>query len=200
MSLLTTPATRTGLLSSVVSSHHYHPLHVSHYTSPSLFSHRHPRPSTTSLLPRIRYALKSFLSTPLFHRLILLLIILDTLIVLSVLLLNLFICELSHPSSPPGSPGNIPGSNDPKVIGRLKTALDVLQESSFALSCLFLAELLATLVGFGLGYLRRWIHAIDAGVITAGFVVDVVLKQGVIEEVAGLIVVLRYVSVYDMLI
>lgn len=120
-----------------------------------------------------------------------LLIVLDTLIVLAVLLLNLFICELSHPSSPPGAPDNLPGSNDPKVISRLELALDVLQETSFALSCIFLGELFVTLLAFGPGYLKRWIHAIDAAVITVGFLVDVVLKNGLVEEVAELVVVLR---------
>ncbi|KAJ6259392.1 hypothetical protein Dda_6293 [Drechslerella dactyloides] len=188
MSLLAMPGTRTPLLSSVVSSHHLHPLHSGR---PGLFAQRHPRPSTTSVIPRVRHSLKKTCSTPVWHRSVLLLIVLDTLIVLAVLLLNLFICELSHPSSPPGAPDNLPGSKDPKVISRLKLALDILQETSFALSCIFLGELFVTLLAFGPGYLKRWIHAIDAAVITVGFLVDVVLKNGLVEEVAELVVVLR---------
>ncbi|EPS43358.1 hypothetical protein H072_2679 [Dactylellina haptotyla CBS 200.50] len=191
MSLLSNPGTRTPLLSSVVSSHHSYPLHLGISASPTLFHQRHPRPASTVLLPRIRHTLKSTCSTPLWHRSILALIILDTLVVLSVLLLNLFICELSHPSAPPGVPDNLPGSNNPTVIRRLKVALDILQETSFVLSCVFLAELFVTLVAFGLRYLKQWIHAIDAAVITLGFLVGVVLKNGVVEEVAGLVVVLR---------
>ncbi|KAK6530985.1 hypothetical protein TWF281_007813 [Arthrobotrys megalospora] len=179
--------TRTPLLSAVISSHS-HPLH--HGISTSLFSQRHPRPSTTSFLPRVRHRLKTFCSTPLWHRSILLLIIIDTLIILSVLLLNLFVCELSHPDIPPGSPA-LPGTNNPTIIQRLELALSILQELSFALSCLFLAELFITLLGFGVGYLKRWIHALDAAVITVGFLVDIILKNGVVEEVAGLVVVLR---------
>ncbi|KAK6544838.1 hypothetical protein TWF694_001519 [Orbilia ellipsospora] len=191
MSLLTNPGTRTPLLSSVVYSHHSHPLNLRFSASPSLFSQRHPHPATTRLLPRVRHNLKITCSTPIWHRSILVLIILDTLIVLSVLLLNLFICELSHPDSPPGVPSDLPGSNDPAVIHRLHVSLKILEETSFALSCVFLAELFVTLLAFGLRYLKRWMHAIDAAVIVLGFLVDVVLKNGVVEEIAGLVVVLR---------
>ncbi|KAK6500129.1 hypothetical protein TWF481_010484 [Arthrobotrys musiformis] len=180
-------ASRAPLLSFVVSSYQSYPLYRD--VPRSLFSQRHPRPPTTSFLPRVRYRLKSLCSTPLWHRSILILIILDTLIVISVLLLNLFICELSHPARPPGSP-KIPDTN-PTIIWRLKLALDILQETSFVLSCLFIAELFITLLGFGIGYLKRWIHALDAAIITIGFLVDVILKNGVVEEVAGLVVVLR---------
>ncbi|KAF3904987.1 hypothetical protein AA313_de0201652 [Arthrobotrys entomopaga] len=150
MSLLTNPGNRTPLLSSVVYSHHSHPLNVRYSASPSLFSQRHPHPATTRLLPR-----------------------------------------LSHPDSPPGVPSDLPGSNNPTVIHRLQIALKVLEETSFGLSCVFLAELFVTLLAFGLRYLKRWMHAIDAAVIVLGFLVDVVLKNGVVEEVAGLVVVLR---------
>lgn len=44
--------------------------------------------------------------------------------------------------------------------------------------------------GFGVGYLKRWIHALDAAIIAIGFLVDIILKNGVVEEVAGLVVVL----------
>ncbi|KAF3229657.1 hypothetical protein TWF106_000189 [Orbilia oligospora] len=96
----------------------------------------------------------------------------------SLLFHNLFICELSrHASRITRFPQRDPHHNPAP-------------QTSFALSCLFLAELSVTLVVFGVGYLEQWIHALDAAIITIRLFVDIILRNGVVE-VAGLVVVLR---------
>ncbi|KAK2615628.1 hypothetical protein N8I77_002372 [Diaporthe amygdali] len=65
-----------------------------------------------------------------------------------------------------------------------------LEEAGLVFSCLFLAELIASLWAFGLEFLHSWFHIFDAIVIVASFLIDV-LTHGVLEEVASLIIILR---------
>lgn len=65
-------------------------------------------------------------------------------------------------------------------------AISALGYVSLVFSCLFMAELLASVWAFGFGYFRSWFHCFDATVIVAAFVVDVLLKD-VLEEVGGLV-------------
>lgn len=65
-------------------------------------------------------------------------------------------------------------------------ALHVLGVISLVFSCLFMAELLASIWAFGFDYFRSWFHCFDAAIIVAAFVVDVLLKD-ILEEVGSLV-------------
>ncbi|KAG8169164.1 hypothetical protein KVR01_001913 [Diaporthe batatas] len=65
-----------------------------------------------------------------------------------------------------------------------------LEDAGLVFSCLFLAELIASLWAFGFEFFHSWFHVFDAAVIIASFLVDV-LTRGVVEEVASLIIILR---------
>lgn len=94
-------------------------------------------------------------------------------------------------------------------------ATDVLGIGSLVFSCLFMAELTASIWAFGLSYVpdyppqcphaqrqyryfKSWFHCLDATVIIAGFFIDVLLK-GVLEEVGTLVVVLRLWRVFKII-
>jgi voltage-gated hydrogen channel 1 len=69
-------------------------------------------------------------------------------------------------------------------------ALEALGIVSLVFSCLFMVELLASIWAFGSDYFKSKFHLFDAIVITASFIIDILLR-GPLEEVASLIIVLR---------
>ncbi|KAH7243820.1 hypothetical protein B0J15DRAFT_565137 [Fusarium solani] len=69
-------------------------------------------------------------------------------------------------------------------------ALNILGAIGLVFSCLFMIELIVSVWAFGWNYFESWFHCFDAFIVVAGFITDVVL-QGIIEEVASLIVVMR---------
>ncbi|KAJ9623166.1 hypothetical protein H2203_006102 [Taxawa tesnikishii (nom. ined.)] len=79
-----------------------------------------------------------------------------------------------------------------------EVALEALGIVSLVFSCLFVAELVASVWAFGFGYFRSKFHCFDALVITASFVIDVLLR-GVLEEVATLVIVLRLWRVFKII-
>ena len=99
-------------------------------------------------------------------------------------MLDLFICEAKHPDD------HDLGDVDAPSLERMKVALQAVQETSFAIGCVFVAELSLTLIAFGWKYLTEWMHIVDSLVIILGFVIDVLLK-GPVEEAASLLVILR---------
>lgn len=58
-------------------------------------------------------------------------------------------------------------------------------------------ELIASIWAFGWRFFHSWFHCLDATVITAGFVIDVLLK-GQLEEIGSLVVVLRLWRVFKV--
>lgn len=77
-------------------------------------------------------------------------------------------------------------------------AQEALKVVSLVFSCLFMAELMACVLAFGLNYFKSKFHCFDAAVIVAGFVIDVCLK-GVLEEAGSIVVILRLWRVFKII-
>ncbi|TVY57011.1 Voltage-gated hydrogen channel 1 [Lachnellula cervina] len=140
---------------------------TSSQTHPRLSLHRFQTAYTTS-----RNTLKTFLSTRAQHYTVLALVSCDLLGIFADIIINLYQCD--------------EGATNAKW-DEVREGLGI---AGLVFSCLFLAELGASIWAFGLRYFNSWFHCFDAAVIIAGFIVDVLL-HGVLEEVASLVVVLR---------
>lgn len=103
---------------------------------------------------------------------VLALVSLDLLGIFGDIFINLYTCEEGEPSP---------------TWDQVREGLGI---AGLVFSCLFMVELILSLWAFGWRYFQSLFHIMDATVILAGFVVDVLLK-GVLEEVASLVVVLR---------
>ncbi|KAI9851484.1 MAG: hypothetical protein M1838_003559 [Thelocarpon superellum] len=143
---------------------------------------RHDAPSSTFLerLPLVRPRLQRFLTSKVGHYSVLLLVSLDVSCIFADLLINLVVCEQRHPDE------------------ALGIARDALGTAGLVFSCLFMAELMASIWAFGLSYFNSRFHCFDAFVIVLGFVVDVLL-HGTLEEIASLVVVLRLWRVFKII-
>ncbi|KAM0333215.1 hypothetical protein ACHAQA_001875 [Verticillium albo-atrum] len=69
-------------------------------------------------------------------------------------------------------------------------AKQALTTAGLVFSSMFLLELLLCIAAFGLEYLSDWFHCLDALVIVASFVVDL-LSHGIVEDIASLVIVFR---------
>ncbi|KAF2142330.1 uncharacterized protein K452DRAFT_248962 [Aplosporella prunicola CBS 121167] len=121
-----------------------------------------------------------FLTSKFGHYAILSLVVLDVSCIIADFVIELFTCEKKGPNS------------------RWNEALDALGWVSLVFSCLFMIELLAAIWAFGLQYFNSKFHVFDALVITASFVLDVVL-HGTLEEVASLVILLRLWRVFKII-
>ncbi|KAF2662278.1 hypothetical protein K491DRAFT_686761 [Lophiostoma macrostomum CBS 122681] len=121
-------------------------------------------------IPSIRRQLFRFLDSKTFHYSILALVSLDVSCLFADIVINLLTC--GHRTKP------------------YDDALRALEIISLVFSCLFVLELIATLWAFGTSYFKSKFHIFDAAIIITSFIVEVTL-QGVTEEVASLIVILR---------
>ncbi|CAJ2500050.1 Uu.00g029030.m01.CDS01 [Anthostomella pinea] len=134
----------------------------------------------SSAVTTARRQTKHFLTSKIGHYSVLALVSIDVTAIFIDLILQLETCE-----------------------GRLRPeegdkAQEVLGDLSLIFSCLFMVELLASIWAFGWQYFKSWFHWLDATVILAGFVLDVLLK-GVLEEVGSLVVVLRLWRVFKII-
>ncbi|KAK5116671.1 hypothetical protein LTR62_007345 [Meristemomyces frigidus] len=136
-----------------------------------------PSPST---LHAARHQTARFLTSKYGHYAVLILVSIDVTSIFVDLLGQLLTCE-----------GRIPL----KEGGVLQEVLGTL---GLVFSCMFMLELGASVWAFGFGYFTTWFHCLDAIVILAGFIVDVVLK-GVLEEVGSLVVTLRLWRVFKII-
>ncbi|KAK5133971.1 hypothetical protein LTR08_007091 [Meristemomyces frigidus] len=123
---------------------------------------------------------KHYLTSKAGHYSVLVLVSVDISAIFCDLILQLLTCE-----------GRIPADNG-------ETASEVLGILSLVFSCLFMLELLASVWAFGRSYFHSRFHCLDAAVIMAGFVIDVVLK-GVLEEIGSIVVVLRLWRVFKII-
>jgi len=123
---------------------------------------------------------KRFLASKWGHYSVLALVAADISAIFADLILQLLTCE-----------GRVPAKD-----GQIGS--DVLGVLSLVFSCLFMLELLASVWAFGWTYFSTPFHCLDATVILAGFVLDVVLK-GIVEEVGSLVVVLRLWRVFKII-
>ncbi|KAK4549836.1 hypothetical protein LTR36_005137 [Oleoguttula mirabilis] len=123
---------------------------------------------------------KRYLTSKTGHYSVLALVSVDISAIFADLILQLLTCE-----------GRIPLKDGEK-------ASDVLGILSLVFSCLFMVELLASLWSFGPAYFKSKFHCLDATVILAGFILDVVLK-GMLEEIGSIVVVLRLWRVFKII-
>ncbi|KAL8797385.1 MAG: hypothetical protein Q9195_000540 [Heterodermia aff. obscurata] len=142
-------------------------------------------PGGSTYVTSTRAQVQRFLTSKTGHYAVLLLVALDVSSIFADFLISLFICEQSCKTGQKASKGLI-------------DAQDILGIVSLVFSCLFMAELLASLWAFGIRYFKSWFHCFDATVIIAGFVIDVCLK-GVLEEAGSIIVVLRLWRVFKII-
>ncbi|KAL1633555.1 hypothetical protein SLS58_011039 [Diplodia intermedia] len=137
-------------------------------------------PSTDSSVDKSRRQTQRFLTSKTGHYAVLALVAADVTCIFIDFVIQLFVCE-SHKSNT--------GWND---------TLEALGIVSLVFSCLFMAELLASVWAFGLSYFNSKFHCVDSIVIVASFVVDLLLR-GPLEEVASLVIVLRLWRVFKII-
>ncbi|KAI1476300.1 hypothetical protein F4774DRAFT_393769 [Daldinia eschscholtzii] len=121
----------------------------------------------------MRAAISRFMNSRAKHWLVLVLIILDVAGILSDIFIALITCEI--------------GVEDDAWVAPTRNGLTIF---SLSLSCVFLVELVLSVVADGWGYFSSKLHCFDAFVIVVGFAVDL-LEHNTAEEIASLIVVLR---------
>ncbi|TKA48417.1 hypothetical protein B0A54_00552 [Friedmanniomyces endolithicus] len=172
---------------------------------PSDHVHHTPRPDpaspSTMSITTGRNQTKRYLTSKYGHYSVLALVSVDITAIFADLILQLLTCE-----------GRIPARDG-------DTASNVLGVFSLIFSCLFMLELVASVWAFGwtyalplspchpvpsipaltpCRYFHTPFHCLDATVILAGFVLDVLLK-GIVEEVSSLVVVLRLWRVFKII-
>jgi len=139
-----------------------------------------------SRVHKAREQTQRFLGSKIGHYSVLLLVSLDVSIIFADFLITLYTCEHAC------------GKGSDGVNKDLKKAQDVMEIVSLVFSCLFMAELLASIWAFGAPYFKSKFHCFDALVIIAGFIVDVCLK-GTLEEIGSIVVVLRLWRVFKII-
>lgn len=139
----------------------------------------------TSNYARLRAKTRLFLSSKWGHYLVLFMVAVDVACIFADFLIELRICELRERHQIP-------------IDRRWGVAQEALGLIGLIFSCLFMLELIASVLSFGLGYFRSKFHVFDALVIVLAFIVDVALR-GVVEELGSLVVVLRLWRVFKIM-
>ncbi|KXL48938.1 hypothetical protein M433DRAFT_400 [Acidomyces richmondensis BFW] len=134
----------------------------------------------TSVIAKIRRETKHFLTSKTGHYSVLVLVSVDISSIFADIILQLETCERHVPEKD--------GDKASSILGIF----------SLIFSCLFMVELIASIWAFGWQYFKSWFHCLDATVIIAGFIIDVLLK-GVLEEIGSLVVVLRLWRVFKII-
>ncbi|KAF2166831.1 hypothetical protein M409DRAFT_66392 [Zasmidium cellare ATCC 36951] len=140
------------------------------------------RPLLPSDHARVRYAsevttsarrqTRQFLTSKTGHYAVLLLVSFDVSCVFADLIITSLACE-----------GHVKKDDASRVT-------EILGIVSLVFSCLFMLELLASIWAFGLSFFKSAFHCLDAVVIIAGLVIDILLR-GTLEEIGSIVVVLR---------
>ncbi|GAB1192665.1 hypothetical protein APSETT444_001858 [Aspergillus pseudonomiae] len=136
------------------------------------------------LIARWRRVARDFLSSRRGHYLVLLLVSVDVACSFADFLIEIHVCELTERGS--------------HVAAGWGVTQEVLAIVGLVFSCLFMLELMVTVLSFGTGYFSSKFHIFDAIVIVVAFGVDVAL-HGIEEEVGSLIVVLRLWRVFKII-
>ncbi|KAB5554821.1 hypothetical protein GE09DRAFT_1122491 [Coniochaeta sp. 2T2.1] len=148
------------------------------------FIHHQPSASTSLLhsttphsrrqtYGRLRHKAQAQLSTKKKHYMVMALVALDVGGILADIFVALIACDRHEQEEP--------------WVGDVRDGLRV---ASLVFSCLFLVELGVCVWAFGVRYFSSWFHCFDAVVILVSFVSDL-LTQGIVEEIASLVIVLR---------
>ncbi|EEA28233.1 hypothetical protein TMatcc_003445 [Talaromyces marneffei ATCC 18224] len=125
---------------------------------------------------------RSFLMSKWGHYLVLLLVAVDVACSFANFLIELRVCELRERHQTP-------------IDRRWSLAQETLGLLGLIFSCLFMLELIASVLSFGLSYFRLKFHTFDALVIVLAFVLDVSLR-GIVEKLGSMVVVLRLWRVF----
>ncbi|OKL56197.1 hypothetical protein UA08_08402 [Talaromyces atroroseus] len=137
-----------------------------------------------SIFSGIRARTRSFLSSKWGHYIVLFMVAVDVACIFSDFLIELRVCELRE--------------RHQTIDRRWGLAQEALGLVGLIFSCLFMLELIASVLSFGLGYFRSKFHTFDALVIVLAFILDVALR-GVVEEIGSLVVVLRLWRVFKII-
>ncbi|EED23341.1 conserved hypothetical protein [Talaromyces stipitatus ATCC 10500] len=139
----------------------------------------------TSYYAHLRAKTRAFLSSKWGHYIVLCMVAVDVACIFADFLIELWVCELSERHQTP-------------IDRRWSLAQEALGLVGLIFSCLFMLELIASVLSFGLGYFRSKFHTFDALVIVLAFILDIALR-GVVEELGSLIVVLRLWRVFKII-
>lgn len=135
-------------------------------------------------VPRTRAKTRAALSSKWGHYAVLFLVAVDVACVFADFLIELHTCGLRE--------------RHQTVDRRWDIAQEALGLVGLIFSCLFMVELIASVLSFGLSYFKSKFHTFDAMVIVLAFVMDVALR-GVVEELGSLVVVLRLWRVFKII-
>lgn len=136
------------------------------------------------IIPRARAKTRSTLSSKWGHYAVLFLVAVDVACIFADFLIELHTCGLRE--------------RHQTVDRRWDIAQEALGLVGLIFSCLFMVELIASVLSFGLHYFKSKFHTFDAVVIVVAFVMDVALR-GVVEEIGSLVVALRLWRVFKII-
>ncbi|KAF3400746.1 Voltage-gated hydrogen channel 1 [Talaromyces pinophilus] len=142
-------------------------------------------PNRNTRWARLRAKTRSFLSSKWGHYIVLFMVAVDVACIFADFLIELRVCELRERHQTP-------------IDRRWGLAQEALGLIGLIFSCLFMLELIASVLSFGLSYFRSKFHTFDALVIVLAFILDVALR-GVVEELGSLVVVLRLWRVFKII-
>jgi len=146
--------------------------------------HGHEHITITENISDWRRTTRNFLNSRWGHYFILLLVSVDVACIFADFMIEIHTCELRQKQKP--------------VNVGWKMAQETLSVVSLVFSCLFMVELIAATLSFGMSYFTSKFHIFDSLVIVVAFVIDVGL-HGVLEEVGSLVVVLRLWRVFKII-
>ncbi|CRG84098.1 hypothetical protein PISL3812_01432 [Talaromyces islandicus] len=136
------------------------------------------------IIPRARAKTRAAFSSKWGHYAVLLLVAVDVTCIFADFLIELHTCGLRE--------------RHQTVDRRWDIAQEALKLVGLIFSCLFMVELIASVLSFGLNYFKSKFHTFDAGVIVLAFIMDVALR-GVVEELGSLVVALRLWRVFKII-
>lgn len=142
-------------------------------------------PNRSTTWARLRAKTRSFLSSKWGHYIVLFMVAVDVACIFADFLIELRVCELRERHQNP-------------IDRRWGLAQEALGLIGLIFSCLFMLELIASVLSFGLSYFQSTFHIFDALVIVLAFILDVALR-GVVEELGSLVVVLRLWRVFKII-
>lgn len=151
---------------------------------PEEYHYGYYRVEQSNVISRVRAKSRSALASKWGHYLVLFLVAVDVACIFADFLIALHTCELRERHQP--------------VDRRWNIAQEALGLVGLIFSCLFMLELIVSVLSFGLSYFNSRFHTFDAFVIVLAFVLDVALR-GIVEELGSLVVTLRLWRVFKII-
>ncbi|KAJ5281076.1 hypothetical protein N7478_006448 [Penicillium angulare] len=135
-------------------------------------------------ITRWRRSARDFLTSRWGHYIILFLVTVDVCCSFSDFLIQLHICELKQSRF--------------GVDKGWETTQKALGIAGLVIACLFMVELIVSVLSFGKGYFSDYFHIFDSIVILVAFTIEVSVR-GIGEELGSLVVVLRLWRVFQII-